>query len=53
MARNKPIGVYLDEKVSAWLEGKALEGYKKSAFVRQILAERMRLEAAGIGNLGA
>jgi len=44
--KSKPVGVYLDVKLSTWLEGKAMEGYKKSAFVRCLIAERMKQESA-------
>jgi hypothetical protein len=34
---NKKITIYLDPYLSDWLEGKALEGYKKATLIRHIL----------------
>lgn len=36
--------VYLDGDLSAWLEGKALEGYKKASFIRHVLYREMDAE---------
>lgn len=36
--------VYLDDDLSSWLEGKALEGYKKAALIRHVLYREMDAE---------
>ncbi len=41
------IPVYVDRELSDWLEGKAMQGYRKGGFIRHLLAERMRKEADG------
>ncbi|MDE1856383.1 MAG: hypothetical protein KGH49_04085 [Candidatus Micrarchaeota archaeon] len=38
------ITVYLDEDLALWLEGKALEGYKKASFIRGVLQREKELE---------
>jgi hypothetical protein len=40
--------VYMDEKLADWLEGKALEGYKKAAFVRRLMELQRSLETKGV-----
>jgi hypothetical protein len=37
--------VYLNDEIADWLESKALEGYKKTAFVRQLLRKEMQRES--------
>jgi len=38
------ITVYLDEELAIWLEGKALEGYKKASFIRGILHREREID---------
>lgn len=38
------ITVYLDEELAIWLEGKALEGYKKASFIRGVLEREKEIE---------
>jgi len=45
----KPVVVYVNKEISNWLEGKALEGYKKAGLVRHILSEYVKKEADGNG----
>jgi len=42
------ITVYLDEELAIWLEGKALEGYKKASFIRGILEREKELSEDAI-----
>ena len=49
MEKLKPVVVYVDREISEWLEGKALEGYKKAGLVRHILTEYVKREVAGNG----
>ena len=44
---DKRILVYMDGKLADWLEGKALEGYKKAAFVRRLMERQRDLEDRG------
>ena len=46
----KQLVVQLDKELSAWLESKAAEGYKKSSLVRAILHKEM--ESDGLGTVG-
>ncbi len=36
--------VYLNDELADWLEGKALEGYKKTALIRYILEKYKKAE---------
>jgi len=45
---DKRILICMDEKLANWLEGKALEGYKKAAVVRRLMERQMNLEAGGV-----
>lgn len=45
MARNRPIGVYLNSKQLEWLNRMSEEGYKKSGLIRYLVAEAMANEA--------
>ena len=36
--------VYMGDELADWLERKALEGYKKAAFIRRILEQKKALE---------
>jgi hypothetical protein len=40
--------VYMNDEIADWLEGKALEGYKKTAIVRRLLKEQMQKEKEGV-----
>lgn len=42
----KRVVVYLDPETCDWLDGKAIEGYKKAALVRHIIAEYRKSEVA-------
>jgi hypothetical protein len=42
----RKVTVYLDEETCDWLDGKALEGYKKAALVRRIIAKHRESEVA-------
>lgn len=41
---SKKITVYLDSYLSEWLDGKALEGYKKASLIRSVLGRYARNE---------
>ena len=41
--------VRMDKELSDWLEGKALQGYKKALLIRKILHEYAGREGAGNG----
>lgn len=38
------ITIYLDEELALWLDGKALEGYKKASFIRAVLHREKEME---------
>ena len=46
LGKLRPLVVYVDKELSDWLEGKALEGYKKGGLIRHIVAEYARNEVA-------
>ena len=40
----REVTVCLDEELAVWMEGKALEGYKKASFIRAVLHREKELE---------
>ena len=41
----KQMTLYVDDRMSLWLDGKAAKGYKKASLIRHILQDRMEFEA--------
>ncbi len=53
MARTgKRVLVYVGKDLADWLEGKAMEGYKKAGFIRHVLGEQMKREVDANGTTG-
>ena len=48
----REITVCLDEELAVWMEGKALEGYKKASFIRAVLHREKEMEDDAVGFLG-
>ena len=36
---DKKITIYVDQDLADWLDGKAIEGFKKASLIRRILAD--------------
>ena len=45
----KPVTIYVDSELRAWLDRKASQGYKIGSLIRHMLRNRMECEKVGEG----